>query len=111
MFKTSIDQFSGRLSFIKVYQRLVSADTELINVREGKREKLGKVYTSQGKKLEEVDELVAGDIGILAKLAPRPTNDTLAAPDRPLHYPAACSCRSPCTRWPSPPSPRRTRTS
>jgi elongation factor G len=87
VFKTSIDQFAGRLSYIKVFTGAISADTELINMREGKKEKLGKIYTAQGRKLEETASLPAGDIGILAKLATAATNDTLCAPERPVRYP------------------------
>ncbi|MBN1835418.1 MAG: elongation factor G, partial [Spirochaetales bacterium] len=45
-----------------------------------------KVYTCQGKKLEEAQELVAGDIGILNKMASVNTNDTLCSPDQDVAY-------------------------
>ena len=86
IFKTTIDQFSGKLSFIKVVTGKLTADTDLYNVREGKKERAGKLYTTQGKKLEEVPEIVAGDIGVLAKIATAQTNDTLSTPDRPVSY-------------------------
>ncbi len=91
-FKTAIDQFSGKLSFIKVVRGSLNSDTDVFNAREKKKEKVGKIYTAQGKKLEEVSELVAGDIGILSKLASVNTNDSLCTPDNvvtfaPLHLP------------------------
>ncbi|MFP4483976.1 MAG: elongation factor G [Spirochaetaceae bacterium] len=91
-FKTAIDQFSGKLSFIKVVKGSLNSDTDVFNAREKKKEKVGKIYTAQGKKLEEVSELVAGDIGILSKLASVNTNDSLCTPDNvvtfaPLHLP------------------------
>jgi elongation factor G len=75
--KTQIDQFSGRLSFLKVMTGKLQPDMEIHNVRDGKKEKVAKLYTAQGKKLEEVKEFSAGDIGIVAKLASLRTNDTL----------------------------------
>ncbi len=87
VFKTSIDQFAGRLSYVKVISGSIASDTEAINMREGRREKLGKIYTTQGRKLEETDALAAGDIGVLAKLATAATNDTLCAPERPVRFP------------------------
>ncbi|MFP4642987.1 MAG: elongation factor G [Spirochaetales bacterium] len=78
-FKTMIDQFSGKLSFFKVVTGRLAADSDLWNPREGKKEKTSKVFTALGKKLEEVDELPAGDIGILTKLQTVHTNDTLCA--------------------------------
>ena len=77
--KTSNDQFSGRLSYVKVITGTLSADSEVYNLREEKKERVGKIYKTLGKKLTEVKELSAGDIGVLVKLSSTKTNDTLAA--------------------------------
>ncbi|GBU27303.1 GTP-binding protein [Treponema sp. R8-4-B8] len=79
--RTNYDQFSGKLSWIKIITGKLSADSETLNVSENKKERIGKLYTCQGKKLEEVRELFAGDIGIITKAATLKTNDTLAAAD------------------------------
>ncbi|MDR1618120.1 MAG: GTP-binding protein, partial [Treponema sp.] len=79
--KTSYDQFSGKLSWIKVIGGKLSADSEAFNVTENKKERIGKIYTCQGKKLEELRELFAGDVGIIAKSPSLKTNDTLSAGD------------------------------
>ncbi len=84
--KTQIDQFSGRLSYVKVVTGTLSPDLEIMNLRDGHREKFAKLYTAQGKKLEEAGSLAAGDIGIIAKSASLKTNDTLAAGDKALPY-------------------------
>lgn len=84
--KTQIDQFSGRLSFVKVVRGVLASDSEVFLVHEAKKEKVGKLYTALGKKLEEVKELRAGDIGILAKSATLKTSDTITAPDSPLTF-------------------------
>jgi len=81
IFKTSIDQFSGRLSFIKVITGKIAPDTEVFNPQEGKKEKVSKLYTSQGKKLEEASQLSAGDIGIVAKMDTLHTNTSLCSTD------------------------------
>ncbi|MCL2791498.1 MAG: elongation factor G [Spirochaetaceae bacterium] len=86
VFKTSIDQFSGKLSYIKVITGVIKTDTELYNPRESKKEKVGKIFTTLGKKLEEVKELSAGDIGIAIKLPAAITNDTLRTHDNPEPY-------------------------
>jgi len=85
--RTNYDQFSGKLSWIKVITGKLAADTEAVNVSENKKERIGKLYTCQGKKLEEVRELNAGDVGIIAKSATLKTNDTLAAADTALFTP------------------------
>jgi len=79
--KTNYDQFSGKLSWLKVITGKLTADSEALNVNDNKKERIGKIYTCQGKKLEEVRELNAGDVGIITKSATLKTNDTLAAVD------------------------------
>jgi elongation factor G len=80
-FKTSIDQFSGKLSFVKAITGTLDAETELYNAREGKKERTPKIYTSVGKKLEEMNALSAGDIGVLTKVTSARTNDTFCTPE------------------------------
>jgi elongation factor G len=79
--RTNYDQFSGKLSWLKVLTGKLTADSESINISENKKERISKLYTCQGKKLEEVRELCAGDVGIITKAATLKTNDTLAASD------------------------------
>ncbi|GMO27187.1 MAG: elongation factor G [Termitinemataceae bacterium] len=79
--KTSFDQFSGKLSWLKIISGKMIADSDCTNVCEFKKERTGKLYTCVGKKLQEVKELCAGDIGIITKSATMKTNDTIAATD------------------------------
>lgn len=84
VFKTTIDQFSGKLSFIKVMSGIIEADSEYSNFRDGKKVRVSKIYKAEGKKISEVKDLVAGEIGVLAKIESAATNDTFCAQDRPL---------------------------
>ena len=85
--RTNYDQFSGKLSWLKIITGKLSADSEVHNVSENKKERIGKLYTCLGKKIEEVKELFAGDIGIIAKAATLKTNDTISAADCPVFAP------------------------
>lgn len=76
-FKTSIDQFSGKLSFTKVITGSLKGGMEVINSDTEKSEKISKIYTICGKKLKETSEACAGDIVILTKLDNVHTNTTL----------------------------------
>ena len=76
-FKTTIDQFSGKLSFIKVVNGTIGPDTDLYNPETGKKGRPGKIYRALGKKLIETDALNAGDIGIITKFDAAATNSTL----------------------------------
>ncbi len=76
-FKTTIDQFSGKLSFIKVVSGKITPDTDLYNPELKKKEKPGKLYHGLGKKLVETDALEAGDIGIITKSGIAATGSSL----------------------------------
>ena len=86
VFKTSVEQFSGKLSYVKVITGTISGDSELLNTRAKQKEKISKVYASIGKRLDEVDALPAGDIGVLTKVDSAATNDSLCAADLDITY-------------------------
>jgi elongation factor G len=88
IWKTAIDQFTGKISYFRVISGKISPDSDLLNGREGKKERITKIYTCQGKKLEEVGDLSAGDLGLFTKSPTLKTNDTLHSPDAPVRYPA-----------------------
>ena len=77
--KTASDQFSGKLSYIKIITGSFTPETEYWNITEGRKEKIGKIFRSVGKKLEEIKIGNAGDIIIATKLPLAKTSDTLAA--------------------------------
>ena len=92
-FKTTIDQFSGKMSFLKIVTGVLTPETDIYNNEIGKKAKPGKLYRAVGKKLIETDSLTAGDIGIITKCDIAYTNATfVAGPEfkrrfRPLRMP------------------------
>ncbi|MBO8436779.1 MAG: elongation factor G [Spirochaetes bacterium] len=78
-FKTTIDQFSGKMSFLKVVTGVLTPETDIYNNEIGKKAKPGKLYRAVGKKLVETDSLAAGDIGIITKCDIAYTNATFVA--------------------------------
>ena len=79
VFKTTIDQFSGKMSFIKIVTGTLTPETDIYNNEIGKKAKPGKLYRAVGKKLIETDSLIAGDIGIITKCDIAYTNATFVA--------------------------------
>ena len=77
--KTIADPFVGRINIIKVYRGTLKTDTPIFNMNADKAEKLNAVSIMRGKKLINVPELKAGDIGALSKLQYTHTGDTLCA--------------------------------
>jgi len=77
VFKTIVDPFVGRLSIFKVLSGKISADSAIFNVNEDADERFTQVFTLRGKKQQQANEIIAGDIGAVSKLAVTQTNDTL----------------------------------
>ena len=78
VFKTMVDPFIGKYSFLKVCSGVLKSDDTLYNSSTETEEKVGKLYTMVGNKPVEVPELHAGDIGAVAKLNAVKTGDTLS---------------------------------
>ena len=87
VFKTTADPFAGRITFFKVYTGVIKNDANLQNVTRSAPERLAHLSSPQGKTLQPVTELHAGDIGAVAKLKETLTNDTLAEKGLNVVYP------------------------
>ncbi|MCL2855142.1 MAG: elongation factor G [Defluviitaleaceae bacterium] len=80
VFKTIVDSF-GKLTVFRVYSGTFKKDTPLWNANKEQTEKIGQLFVVRGKEHIAVDELKAGDIGAIAKLASTATGDTLCTKD------------------------------
>lgn len=86
VFKTIVDPYIGKYSLIKVNSGVLKTDDVLYNYHRDCDEKLGHLYVIRGNKTEEVNELHAGDIGAIAKLAKTLTTDSLSTRNNPIAY-------------------------
>lgn len=80
VFKTVIDPFSGKLSYLKSFRGVLKSGSTVWNSNTETEERIGQIYALRGKKMEAVDELKAGDIGAVNKLNNTNTGDTLCDP-------------------------------
>ncbi|HUK17640.1 MAG TPA: elongation factor G [Bryobacteraceae bacterium] len=78
VFKTTADPFAGRITYLKVFSGVVKNDGNVQNLTRSSSERLAHLSIPQGKTLQPVTELHAGDIGAVAKLKDTLTGDTLA---------------------------------
>lgn len=86
IFKTTIDQYAGRVSFFKIRSGILKTGDEVYNSRTGKKEKVSHIYMARGKKHIEAEQITAGDIGMLAKLGDCKTCDTISDPHAPFAF-------------------------
>lgn len=78
VFKTTNDQFMGKMSYLRILSGRLTSDTSLVNLRSGKTAKAGHIYVLQGKQQEEVSEAIAGDIVAIAKFDDLHVSDTIS---------------------------------
>jgi elongation factor G len=78
VFKTVSDPYAGRLTFFRVFSGKVSSDSNIFNVTQSERERVGQLFNIQGKEQIPVDSISAGDLGAVAKLKVTKTGDTVA---------------------------------
>ncbi len=83
-FKVALDEQNRRMVFVRVYSGSVSKGTTVLNVRTGKKERLGAIYQMHGAKRMAIDQLQAGDIAAIVGLKAIRTGDTLSAMDAPI---------------------------
>ena len=83
VFKTVADPYVGKMSYFKVFSGVMTPDTTVYNMNRDVNEKIGKIFTMQGKKQIEVECLNAGDIGMVSKLSKTKACDTLSGLNHP----------------------------
>jgi elongation factor G len=86
-FKTTADPYVGKLTYLRVYSGTLKADSHAWDVNKKADERVGHLFVVRGKTQEPVQELVAGDIGAVAKLDKTLTGDTLTSKDHPISLP------------------------
>jgi elongation factor G len=92
VFKTTADPFVGRLTYLRIISGTLHGQAHAWNANRGEDERIGGLLLLHGKDQEAIGELVAGEIGAVAKLAVTETGDTLSSKEQavilpPLDFP------------------------
>jgi len=83
VFKTSADPFTGKISYLRIYSGAMFSNSQAWNANKNSMERIGQLFIPVGKQQQPVGQLVAGDIGAIAKLGLTTTGDTLCAHEHP----------------------------
>ncbi len=84
VFKTTADPFVGRLTYFRVWSGSIKSHDHVWNAERGEDERIAQVFYIKGNEQEPADEIRAGEIGAVAKLAHTVTGDTLSTKETPL---------------------------
>jgi elongation factor G len=92
VFKIQTEREAGALSFVRVYSGQVKAGTAVMNHNKRKRERVNRLLRVHANRTEQVDRLVAGDIGAIIGFKLAQTGDTIGTEGYPvvlerMHFP------------------------
>ena len=83
-FKIQSDSYVGKLTYFRVYSGVLKAGTHVLNPRENKKERVGRILQLHANKREELDTVYAGDIAAAVGLRFTKTGDTLCDSKHPI---------------------------
>ncbi|MDH5751874.1 MAG: elongation factor G [Deltaproteobacteria bacterium] len=86
VFKTKVDQYAGKLSFVKVLAGELKPGLEMFNVSTDNMERPAHIFKLQGKEQVEVKSLGPGEIGVLPKLSETHSGNTLCSKAEKVEY-------------------------
>jgi len=87
VFKTMADPYVGKLAYFRVYSSTLESDSRVLNGNKSEEERIGQLFFLLGKEQTPTKDVIAGDIGAVAKLQATGTGDTLCDKDHPLTLP------------------------
>ncbi|MGZ8570971.1 MAG: elongation factor G [Actinomycetota bacterium] len=87
VFKTVSDPFVGHITMFRVFSGKVRPDSSIFNATQSTEERIGQLFTQRGKEHDPMPEVLAGDIGAVAKLQASHTGDTWSTKDAPVVLP------------------------
>ncbi len=79
VFKSMIDPFVGKISFIRIFSGVLNGESEWFNITTGNKHKIGHILAVNGKKHSNINRARAGDIVAVAKIEDFDTNHTLSS--------------------------------
>ena len=77
VFKIVTDPYVGRLAYLRVYSGKITQGTTVYNSTKEKKERIGRLLRMYADRREDVEEVLAGDIGATLGLKNSFTGDTL----------------------------------
>ena len=83
-FKIMTDPFIGKLAFFRVYSGVAKAGTYVYNATKDVKERFARLVLMHANSRNEVEEVLAGDIGAAVGLKSTTTGDTLCSESNPI---------------------------
>lgn len=79
IFKIQYDREAGPLCFVRVYSGVIKKGTAILNITKKKRERVNRILRMHANRPETIDQLAAGDIGVIIGFKNAQTGDTIGS--------------------------------
>lgn len=79
VFKIVTDPYAGRMAYFRIYSGKISQGMMAYNVSTGKKERVGRLIRVYADHREDVEEILAGDIGAVLGMKSVSTGDTICS--------------------------------
>ena len=86
VYKTVVDPFVGKISYVKVMSGTLTSTTALYNSKKDTAEKAGGLFIISGKQQIAATKISCGDLAALTKLNVTETNDTLCTKEKQVTF-------------------------
>jgi elongation factor G len=83
-FKIMSDPYVGKLTYFRVYSGRADKGDSVINTTTGKKERFGRLLRMHAAKLEDIEEIMTGDIVAAVGMKNTKTGDTLSSINAPI---------------------------
>ncbi|MBP5413526.1 MAG: elongation factor G [Bacteroidales bacterium] len=84
IFKIATDPFVGKLAFFRVYSGVLKAGTYIYNASTGKKERVARIFEMHANKQKPLEEIEAGNIGVLIGMKEMRTGNTICDEKHPI---------------------------
>jgi elongation factor G len=84
VFKIQNDREAGSLCYVRMYSGALKPGAQVFNVGKRRRERANRIYRMHSNKSEPMDELAAGDIGVIVGMKLAQTGDTIGSEGWPV---------------------------
>ena len=84
IFKIATDPFVGKLAFFRVYSGALKAGSYVWNATSGRKERVSRIFEMHANKQTAIEEITAGNIGVLIGMKDMVTGTTICDEQHPI---------------------------
>ena len=84
IFKITTDPFVGKLAFFRVYSGTLKAGSYVLNATSGRKERVSRIFEMHANKQTAIEEITAGNIGVLIGMKDMVTGTTICDEQHPI---------------------------